>query len=411
MKDQNIESKFSPASYILITIMKFSIIIPAYNEERSIGATIERSLQARERIRKNTAITDIEVIVVNDGSTDRTEAIARSFKEIQLISTIKNRGYGAAIKQGFAIASGELLGFIDADGTCDPEFFADLINALQKEHADIALGSRLGPGSRMPRIRRLGNIFFSKLINFLGNVNITDSASGMRVLRASALKKIYPLPDGLNFTPAMSSKALLHKDLKIIEHPMAYQEREGHSKLEVIKDGWRFLQVILEMALFYKPLKLFMAIGFTLIALGAAYAIMPIVYYLAHQRIEEHFIYRLISIIVFLLVGTHFLICGIFAERFVRILHQEVDLFDQIKNMRLRSLLKPKVMVTGGISCSLIGILLNGKVMVQYFTTGHITQHWIYVLTGAMLVLFGMEIFTFGFLHKIIEIYKENKTG
>lgn len=241
--------------------MRLSIIIPAYNEEKAIGPTVERTLLARQDIIKNAGVESVEVIVVNDGSKDNTKQIAERHKEALLISYEKNKGYGAAIKRGFDNAGGDLLSFLDADGTCDPRLFAGLINSLIKNSADIAIGSRLGPGSSMPKIRRLGNIFYTKIINFFGNARITDCSSGMRVLRRAALPKLYPLPDGLHFTPAMTCRALMGNGLKIVEVPIEYAKRTGKSKLSVIKDGLRFLKIILEMALFYKPLKFFMTFG------------------------------------------------------------------------------------------------------------------------------------------------------
>jgi len=237
--------------------MKLSIVIPAYNEEQSIGSTVERTLKAKPDIIKKMGIKDVEVVVVDDGSEDNTKQIAARYKDIVLVSYEKNKGYGAAIKQGFEKASGDLLSFLDADGTCDPVLFVNLVDVLIKNNADIVIGSRLGPGSKMPKTRRIGNIIFAEIINYFGNTRISDCASGMRVLRRSALEKLYPLPDGLHFTPAMTCRAVMGKGLRIMETPIEYAEREGKSKLNVIKDGLRFLKIILEMALRYKPLKVF----------------------------------------------------------------------------------------------------------------------------------------------------------
>ena len=86
---------------------------------------------------------DFEVIVVNDGSHDKTPEIARQFKEVSLISYTKNRGYGAAIKNGFEKATGTIVSFLDADGTCDPNYFVDMCSILITEGADIVIGSRM----------------------------------------------------------------------------------------------------------------------------------------------------------------------------------------------------------------------------------------------------------------------------
>ncbi len=212
-----------------------TIVIPALNEEEAIGETIQRCLDAREPIQEETSIESVEIIVVSDGSTDSTTAIAQSFQEVKVIVHPRNLGYGAAIKSGFASGSGDLLGFLDADGTCDPRLFASLCKVCIEERADVVVGARIHEESRMPALRRLGNVFFARLVSYLTGTKATDTASGMRVLRRDALKKLYPLPTGLHFTPAMTCRALTQEDLTIREVPIPYHERVGRSKLKVFR--------------------------------------------------------------------------------------------------------------------------------------------------------------------------------
>ena len=389
--------------------MTFSIIIPAYNEEKSIQSIIERTQKACPYIICETGVDEVEIIVVNDGSSDETKEFAQTHEGIQLISYEINRGYGAAIKLGFKKAKGEILGFLDADGTCDPRFFSMLINSLIKNEADIAIGSRLGSDSQMPRIRRFGNNIYAKIINFIGSVRITDSASGMRVLKRKTLGDLYPLPDGMHFTPAMSCKALMNGKLKIIEEPMEYKEREGRSKLSVIRDGRQFLKTIIEISLYYRPFKIFFLIGSLLIIMALVYAVHPVIYYLAYHRIEEFFIYRLISIIVFSLIGVNFILFGLFAQNFLCIIYNKSDMLDRINNKFFKILLYPRNLIRTGAFISILGIVLNWQTIYQYLTTGKIFLHWVYVLTGAFLLMMGMEIFTFGFLQKILNMHKEHQ--
>src|SRR5437763_14414333 len=106
--------------------MKLLIAIPAFNEESSIESIIQRSLDARGHIIRNSPATEVEIRVVSDGSTDRTVELAcRYVDEIELITFEQNRGYGAAIKEDWKETDADLLGFRDADGTCDPRVFAD----------------------------------------------------------------------------------------------------------------------------------------------------------------------------------------------------------------------------------------------------------------------------------------------
>src|SRR3954463_6674376 len=145
--------------------MKLLIAIPALNEEASIERIIQRSLQARGDIVARSPITQVDITVVSDGSTDRTVSLARKYTEdVKLIAFEKNRGYGAAIQQAWLESDADLLGFLDADGTCEPGFFGDLAQALVAERADVALGCRLNQNSEMPLVRRTGNVLFASLL-------------------------------------------------------------------------------------------------------------------------------------------------------------------------------------------------------------------------------------------------------
>lgn len=274
--------------------MKLSIVIPAYNEEEAIASIIERSLAARERITAESPVTDVEIIAVSDGSSDRTVEIARGYDEIQLIAFEKNRGYGAAIKRGFEESTGQLVGFLDADGTCDPAFFATLCRAVVEEDADVAIGSRMHPQSRMPRVRRLGNRMYALILSTLSNKVVSDTASGMRVIRRDALTQLYPLPDGLHFTPAMSARVLMDHRLSIVERPMPYEERIGESKLHVLRDGVRFLRTIFEMSLMWRPAKMFVAAAILCFTALLPLAVGPTELWITTGRLREDMIYRLL---------------------------------------------------------------------------------------------------------------------
>ena len=218
--------------------MKLSIIIPAYNEEESIESVIKKCLQAKEQIVKVTSVEEVDIVVVSDGSSDNTVELANKFvPQIQVISYTDNRGYGRALKIGFESANVDLVSFLDADGTIEPASLIDLINKLLKEDADICIGSRMGPHSKMPKIRKIGNLIFKNIINLISRTNVSDIASGIRVIRKEKLNQIYPLPDGLHFTPAMSCRAILDPNLKIVEVEIRYEERQGKSKLNVINNA------------------------------------------------------------------------------------------------------------------------------------------------------------------------------
>ena len=182
---------------------QLAVVIPAYNEEDGIAEILDRVLSIKPGL-EAVGVAGPEVIVVDDGSKDCTPEIVKSYSNVRLIRHQKNRGYGGALKTGFANAEGNLLSFLDADGTYPPEHFPELCKEILSG-AEVVVGSRMaGAKSEMPKTRRLGNLIFARLVSIIGNRKVTDSASGMRVFRREALERMYPLPDGLNFTPVMT---------------------------------------------------------------------------------------------------------------------------------------------------------------------------------------------------------------
>jgi len=254
-----------------------SVIIPAYNEENGIADIIERVLSIKEPL-ADVGVSDLELIVVDDASKDRTAEIVASYPEVVLIRHTVNRNYGAAIKTGFRQAKGNLLAFLDADGTYPPEAYPRLCQPILDDGADLVIGSRMtGADSEMPLVRRIGNTIFATLVSIISNRRVTDSASGQRVLRSDILSHLYPLPDGLNFTPVMSTRAM-HEHINVVEVPITYSERVGRSKLSVVHDGIRFLNTILMTALTYNPVRIMGLAGLGLVGLGLLVGLLAVIF-------------------------------------------------------------------------------------------------------------------------------------
>jgi hypothetical protein len=312
--------------------------------------------------------------------------IARGFgTKIKLIEFEDNRGYGAAIKAGWAgMGDAELLAFLDADGTCDPLFFADLVSVLETEHADIALGCRLNADSQMPRIRRLGNRMFALLLSGLASTSVRDTASGMRVVRRSALPHMMPLPDGLHFTPAMSARALLSGEIKVVETDMPYEEREGRSKLSVVRDGRRFLDTILRTAALYRPSRVLGAFGIASLVAAIALFAYPAVYYLQHHSLFEWMIYRFVVGNLLGVVGVLLLCAGYLAGTTVDVLLFEGRTRGSTSRWATRALTGPLFWWTEA------ALLLGGGLLVlpsffQLVETGATYAHWSRFIVMSML--------------------------
>ncbi|MBI5653984.1 MAG: glycosyltransferase [Chloroflexi bacterium] len=251
-----------------------SVIIPAFNEEEGIERVITRVLAVRDALtRMNVAL---EFIIVDDGSRDQTATRIAKYPQVRLVRHLKNRGYGAAIKTGFRNATGEFLAFLDADATYPPENLPDLVRAALDQNGDMIVASRMsGAKSQMPLVRRVGNLGYATLLSLIGNMTVRDTTSGMRVIRRAKLESLYPLPDGLEFTPAMSTRAL-HENLNVIEVAVPYSERVGRSKLSVLRDGFRFANAIVWTALAYNPVRILGLFSLALFALAGLIALYVI---------------------------------------------------------------------------------------------------------------------------------------
>lgn len=355
--------------------MKLLIAIPALNEEESIESIIQRSLAARDYIVQNSPVTEVDVTVVSDGSTDRTVERARKYTDrVGLIVFPENRGYGAAIQEAWRQSNADLLGFLDADGTCDPRFFADLCATLEHEEADVALGCRINRESRMPAIRRIGNLVFAILLSLFSASRVRDTASGMRVIRRRSLRHLLPLPDGLHFTPAMSARAMLSDVLKIVEIDMAYEERIGASKLRVFKDGLRFLRVILQTAFLYRPSRPLNLAAAALLLTAALLMCPPILFYLQNRFVLEWMIYRFL---VSSLAGTSACLC--FCGSFLSGRITRIALGDEVGRTRpsgVEIFFRSKWFWSVPIALVLIGGGLVLGSFLQLLATGKTYEHW-----------------------------------
>jgi glycosyltransferase involved in cell wall biosynthesis len=349
--------------------MKLLIVIPALNEEQSIESIIRRSLEARAQIIEGSPVTAVNITVVSDGSTDRTVERARRYADsVKLIVFEKNRGYGAAIKEAWRQSDADLLGFLDADGTCDPNFFADLCRTLVSEQADVVLGSRLNQASKMPLIRRVGNRGFASLLRALSSSRVRDTASGMRVVRRTSVGRLLPLPDGLSFTPAMTARAVLGATAKIVEVDMPYHEREGKSKLRLGRDTALFLRVIFEAAFLYRPARPLAIIGLVAFAVASAWMLYPILYYVEHRRVQEWMIYRflvsqVLGTIAALMLGASYLTAKI------------VKIARPVGEARSRLLTSRLFWLIPGV-CFLAGGALVLASFLELLRTGETYEHW-----------------------------------
>ncbi|MDF1514223.1 MAG: glycosyltransferase family 2 protein [Anaerolineae bacterium] len=378
-----------------------SVVIPAYNEQDGIADIVERVLQVRPALAD--IGVDLELLVVDDGSSDQTAAIVREgYPEVRLIQHNPNKGYGAALKTGFHFAEGQLLGFLDADGTYPPESFPELCLEIRKG-ADVVVGSRRsGAASDMPFVRRVGNFIWSSLVTLLSHHRVWDPASGMRVFRREALSVLYPLPDGLNFTPVMSTRTV-HEGLKLSEIPMPYMEREGSSKLSVVEDGIRFLRTILWTSMYYNPARILGGLGFGLFAIGALIALGLLGARLSGiTALGPLGVASVYATLLFTVSGFDLFALGATFNYLVALYNKDVVQTGLFGKPVFDPPLDQHFWWMGFLS-TLAGLGLCAASLVMGLSGWPIERLWLYLLAGTMFLLLGVQLVIFWIVMRVLE--------
>jgi len=379
-----------------------SVVIPAYNEEQGLAAIIERVLAVRPALALDGI--GLELLVVDDGSRDGTAEIARRYADVRLVQHSTNRGYGAALKTGFAAACGEWLGFMDADGTYPPEELPALCAVLcTGDGADLVVGSRRsGQSSEMPFLRRVGNRLWSGLVSTLGGRRVLDPASGMRVFRREILARLYPLPDGLNLTPVMSTRAI-HEGIRLAEIPIPYRERQGRSKLSVVNDGMRFLGTIVWTVLTYNPARPLGLLGVGLFSLGVLAALGLVIARLAGitslgpMGVLVAYLAALLPVVgfdLFALGATFNYAVSLFHARPVRQGLFGRPIFDPPLDRHFWWM---------GLLAGGAGIALGAASLVLGLNGWGVERLWLYLLGAAALTMLGLNLLVFWLIMRVLE--------
>jgi glycosyltransferase involved in cell wall biosynthesis len=240
--------------------VKVSVVLPAKNEAEGLRRTLP-ALRA--------CLPEAEVIVINDGSTDQTAAVAVELGA-KVLSTPYSMGNGAAIKRGARAASGDVLVFMDADGQHDPALIPELIARLEQGY-DMVVGARDGSGQASVG-RGLANRFYNRLASTMTGHDVKDLTSGFRAVRADRFREfLHLLPNGFSY-PTTSTMAFFRSAYPVSYVPIRVDKRVGTaSHIRPLKDGVRFLLIIFKIATLYSPLKLFAPVGFGFFLLGLGY--------------------------------------------------------------------------------------------------------------------------------------------
>jgi glycosyltransferase involved in cell wall biosynthesis len=240
-----------------------TIVIPVFNEEAAIGATLEELLAETERL-------GWRIIVVNDGSVDRTPEILKSYAgRIQIIHHPYNCGYGASLKSGIRAAASEYVAIYDSDGQHQPE---DLQRLWQKAQAyDMVVGVR-DAASRQDILRIPGKWFLTRAANLIVGQRISDINSGLRIFRRDFILKIlHLLPEGFSFT-STCTVAALKMGFFVGYVPITTRKRVGSSSVRQVRHGFMVLMLILRLVILFSPLRIFFPVSAFLAFTGVLYA-------------------------------------------------------------------------------------------------------------------------------------------
>lgn len=238
---------------------KLSIIIPAKNEHASIKNVVS---QAKDRF------PDAELILVDDGSSDDTAAIAEQ-SGARIVRHPESLGNGAAVKSGARAASGDILCFLDGDGQHDPAEIEPLLERLYSGY-DMVIGAR-NYGSHANVGRLAANGLYNAFASLICGRRIPDLTSGFRVVRANLFRQfLYLLPNGFSY-PTTITMAFLRSGYPVAFMPISASKRTGKSHIRPIRDGMRFLAIIFKIATLYAPLKIFMPVSGLFFATGLGY--------------------------------------------------------------------------------------------------------------------------------------------
>lgn len=276
-----------------------SIVIPAYNEENGIEAVLKQLAD----VMQDTPIK-YEVIVVDDGSVDSTATRAEA-SGAHVLRHTTNRGYGASLKTGIRHARYALICITDADGTYPLDQIPRLVEILISRRRDMVVGARTGQDVTMPLLRRPAKWAIRRLAELVAGTPISDLNSGLRVFRREAAMRLFRLlPDGFSFTTTITM-AMLNNSYIVDYTPINYHPRVGRSKIRPLHDTVNFIGLVLRIALYFAPLKIFVPLSILLLVVAVAWGFFS---KLVLGKLAD------VSTVVLVLAAVHVCVVGLLAE-------------------------------------------------------------------------------------------------
>lgn len=369
-----------------------SVVMPCLNEEKTIGICIEKIKKAFEKYNMNG-----EIVIGDNGSTDKSIEIAKKLGA-RVVHQSK-KGYGNAYHAGIAAAQGKYIVMGDSDNTYDFLIINDFISPLKNGY-DMVIGDRFAKKMQkeaMPFLHKyVGNPILSAILRILFKVKVKDAHCGLRSFTREAYNKLNLKTEGMEYASEMIIAAA-RENLKIKELPIEYGVREGESKLETFKDGWRHLKFMLIMS----PSHLFLTPGLILTFLGLILVIWmtfgPIKLGGVTLDIHPMFLGALLTIIGFQMISFG-LFTKIYAYTEGLISKDKTQKFIE-KYLSVEGLLKM------GIIIFLLGILLGIYVLYTWYKVDFGQLYEIRKsLTSMILIILGLQIIFSAFFYGILDI-------
>lgn len=332
-----------------------SVIMPCLNEEPSVAECVQkaRAWLARSGLRG-------EVIVVDNGSTDRSADLAA--KAGARVAHEAERGYGSALLRGFREARGECLVMGDCDGTYDFERLEPLLAPLRDDY-DLVVGNRLGdmlaPGAMPWAHRLLGTPLISALLRLFSGARVRDSQCGLRAIRREAFQRLNLKAKGMEFASEMILKAS-RQGLRVTAVPVPYYSRIGESKLNTFRDGWRHLKFLLISS----PSYAFVGPGLLFVLLGL-FALAVTVFTTSGLTVGSVTWQPIFAGAIFLVIGTNTMMLGVGSKLFaIHLADQEEDW--TVRFYRRHLGLERLLTVAAGLA--IIGLGMDAFILVEWLS-------------------------------------------
>lgn len=271
-----------------------SVIIPVYNEEDAIRKTL---IDLQETL-LHSAIQAHEILVVNDGSSDRTAREIRAANiPCQIITHKSNKGYGASIKTGLRRASYRTIAITDADDTYPNEKIPEMYAYYREQQLDMLVGARTGKNVNYPFIKKIPKFFIIALANYITGTKIPDINSGLRIFdKQIALKFFHLYPEGFSFTITITM-SMLCRGYDVDYVAIDYFARTGVSKISPIKDTLEFFSLLSKIAVFFNPLKFFMPFVGFLALISLAFMIKDV--FIVHNLSQSSVLFPILTVLIF----------------------------------------------------------------------------------------------------------------